>query len=89
MAENMMGVLSLMLGVNWVLSRRPVRSLFEFELGWLCSQIGAQLHGLAKRVDGGVGHLAGVEQQLVPVDPEYRKGCPCQVSNTPPESACL
>ncbi len=34
----------------------------------LAAKIGAKLHGLAERVDGGIGHLAGVEAEVVPDD---------------------
>ena len=43
---------------------RPVPSATFEEVG-LAAQEGPHLHGLAQRVDGGVGHLAGVEQQMV------------------------
>ncbi len=65
MAENMMGVDSSSWGgrLGTMSPSRP---------GWMCSglapQKGLGLHGLPQGVDGGVGHLGGVDEHLVPVN---------------------
>jgi len=46
---------------------RAIR-LIELQSFWLGPQIRRQLHWLAHRVNRGVGHLAGIEQHVVPVE---------------------
>ena len=40
----------------------------ELQLFRLSSEIGANFHGLSKRVDGGVRHLACIQQDVIPID---------------------
>jgi hypothetical protein len=42
--------------------------IVDFHLIRLSTQIGPQLHGLPQRVNGGIGHLGGIEQEVIPVD---------------------
>ena len=86
MAENITGMDKLQLGRQGV-STSAVRLSGSMRSG-LLAQKDLGFHRLPQGVNGGVGHLGGVDEHLVPVDREGRRGCPCEESSTPPLSAC-
>ena len=69
MAENITGIDKLQLGRQVAYQTCRLRSALD-PVG-LLAQKDPGLHRLAQGVDGGVGHLGGVDEDLVPVD---RKG---------------